>query len=596
MRGAHILTSHTRIAKSTNPHPRISDMPNFPPSPKGTGRSPRSHCPRQTQSHRNSPTDGGLDGTQDEITTNIYRRISSLRLPGKVSGGLLAKVSKFEALDALSVPFTIKHPHLQPAPLHVLHKVRSPLSQKAELGYGKSGERRKLSTIFGPQTRTTEVEARVIRNSEVHHERKEALPERSDVFDSLDVRKLQESLEKVKARIADTTIEVCYKPSSIRLREGLRGQTLSPQARYAENFLTISRVNTPSRPGNPTGTLVPISRDRNASPLPGGPFKINTPVRISSIKEKPVMAISHEGPFTPLPKATETFVVAPRTITTSIHENTAKGHWEVSGRGSSPVKKISTTATTSRILNRLPVHENPDRNIVVAERNQRCFEAPRGMVTEKIVVIERDRPHPPLNKPTRNFAAALEALKHSQAKYSRVLAASERERVRSPSPHQKSIQNVVAIAGDKSRPPEGRSVRDHNNNSQVQSSLLEKHSRYSMAINHEQTRSPSPHAKALGTFKGLFTRCTAKDGVHGSTYSSHEKSFGSRTANYRGRPHSPHGTPARKLVAPHNVVEEGLDITKRTSFSMRNRISFFDGGKFQRLFLKFVGRSSKKID
>lgn len=557
-------------------------MPKSSLFPNKTAKSSSSHRLRQTQSHHNSPTYRGLDGTQDEITaTKTYKKTSSLRLPGKVSGGLIAKVSKFEALDALSVPFTIKHPHLQPAPLHVLHKVRSPLSTKAKVQYGKSSEGRNVSKDFSPQTRTTEVEARVIETSEIHHERREPVAERGDVFDSFDVRKLQESLEKVKARIADTAIEVCYKPSSIRLREGLGEQSGSPQAKYVENQLRISQFNMPSQVGNRVGILVPVSRDRNISPQSEGAFKINTQVRIPSMQEKPVMAISHDRPFTPPPKSTEALVTARNAITPSTLENAKRGHWEVSGQRPSPFKNFSRpTAKTAKILTRSPAHENTGGNIVVVERDKHRFAAPKGVITEDILDIEQDTLHTPPSKSTRNFTAAIGALRYSQTKYDKYLATSERERARSPSPHHNIVANVVTMSGDKPHPPPGKPVRNLSNASQVQSSPHDKYGRRSMAIDYEHSRSPSPHEKALGTFKGLFTRCTAKDGVHGSSYSSHMKSFRNRTANDRDRPRSPQGTPVENPVPPHNVVAE-LDVTKRTSFSMRDRISFFDGGKFE---------------
>ncbi|KAH7350940.1 hypothetical protein BKA65DRAFT_248068 [Rhexocercosporidium sp. MPI-PUGE-AT-0058] len=134
--------------------------------------------------------------------TNRNRRASSDRLLHGISFNLVSLVTKFEALDALSLPF--KTPPLQQAPLETSRN-------SAKHNRAGSSYRRRLSTIFSPKRGSAERH-----DYSPSEERFEA----EDIFGSSKSRKIRPLDKKPdigKLRKAQTS----YKPSSIRLRGGV---------------------------------------------------------------------------------------------------------------------------------------------------------------------------------------------------------------------------------------------------------------------------------------------------------------------------------------------------------------------------------------
>ncbi|KAK0108996.1 hypothetical protein ONS96_002833 [Cadophora gregata f. sp. sojae] len=133
------------------------------------------------------------------------RRASSDRLQHGISFNLVSLVTKFEALDALSLPFTT--PSFQPAPLQLSRN--SPI-QKGGKG---AGYRRRLSTIFSPKRGSSE--KRDNRSVE-----EDIQPAYTDIFESLNSRKLGLLGTKADSRKLKKA-QTSYKPSSIKLRGGV---------------------------------------------------------------------------------------------------------------------------------------------------------------------------------------------------------------------------------------------------------------------------------------------------------------------------------------------------------------------------------------
>ncbi|PBP17804.1 mating-type alpha-pheromone receptor PreB [Diplocarpon rosae] len=102
----------------------------------------RGRLSRHTQSigshqYQQGPTSGSTDTSPRNKNKILYS-------PSGGSFSLVSLVSKFEALDALSLPFAI--PALQPAPLHISR------NQSWRRGDTGSNCKRKLSTIFSPRS------------------------------------------------------------------------------------------------------------------------------------------------------------------------------------------------------------------------------------------------------------------------------------------------------------------------------------------------------------------------------------------------------------------------------------------------------------
>ncbi|KAG4440679.1 hypothetical protein IFR05_003825 [Cadophora sp. M221] len=130
-------------------------------------------------------------------------RASSDRLPHGISFNLVSLVTKFEALDALSLPF--KTPSLQPAPL----KISRNSSQHNNCA--GSRYRRRLSTIFGPKRGSAERHDFSLSEEEF---------KAGDIFGSSNSRQIKPLHKKVDARKLRKA-QTSYKPSSIRLRGGV---------------------------------------------------------------------------------------------------------------------------------------------------------------------------------------------------------------------------------------------------------------------------------------------------------------------------------------------------------------------------------------
>ncbi|PVH80759.1 hypothetical protein DL98DRAFT_654454 [Cadophora sp. DSE1049] len=167
-----------------------------PSSSRSQGLSNKSA--RDTQIYRNESASISKRG-------NKKSRTSTDRPHHGISFNLVSLVTKFEALDALSLPFTT--PSLQPAPLQIS---RNSSRQKEGTGFHY---RRRLSTIFSPKRGSSEKRENGPSEAELQ-------PAYTDIFDSLTSRtlgSLDKKADSRKLRKAQTS----YKPSSIRLRGGV---------------------------------------------------------------------------------------------------------------------------------------------------------------------------------------------------------------------------------------------------------------------------------------------------------------------------------------------------------------------------------------
>lgn len=166
----------------------------FASAPKGQ--------PRQgANPHRPNPNDSAK--VSPRSTNNL--RASRDRMPHGVSFNLVSLVTKFEALDALSLPVT--SPSLQPAPLHISRK-----SSRQKDGRG-SRYRRRLSTIFSPKRGSTE-------NHDPGHSEEDIQARQVDIFGFSNSRKfgsLDKMIDARKLRKSQTS----NKPSSVRSRGGV---------------------------------------------------------------------------------------------------------------------------------------------------------------------------------------------------------------------------------------------------------------------------------------------------------------------------------------------------------------------------------------
>jgi hypothetical protein len=100
---------------------------------------------RQAKSGHNTSITVQFPGEAPAASPKISKsKPASIRGPSRTSFNLISLITKFEALDALSLPF--QSPSLQPAPLQV-----SPRLRKRGGGGGTvAGHFRRLSTIFSP--------------------------------------------------------------------------------------------------------------------------------------------------------------------------------------------------------------------------------------------------------------------------------------------------------------------------------------------------------------------------------------------------------------------------------------------------------------
>lgn len=168
------------------------------PNPPWYGRwSRRSQSQPSPQSHQ--------DNSTNTSPRNNKKHTSSAPIPHGVSFNLVSLVTKFETLDALSLPIAI--PFLQPAPLQIS---RTASRQKDATG---TSYKRKLSTIFS--LRRGSMERCGIDTFEDEIKRGVA-----GIFSSSNPKwpsSLDKEIDQRKLRKAQTS----YKPSSIRLRGGV---------------------------------------------------------------------------------------------------------------------------------------------------------------------------------------------------------------------------------------------------------------------------------------------------------------------------------------------------------------------------------------
>lgn len=106
----------------------------------------RNRRSRQTQTYHTSPAKHSFP--RELSPQNHAARSASLQLPQRMSLNLLSLVSKFEALDAFSLP--IKFPSMCPAPLQVSRN--SSITRRVTA----TSHKRRLSTIFSPTNENRE--------------------------------------------------------------------------------------------------------------------------------------------------------------------------------------------------------------------------------------------------------------------------------------------------------------------------------------------------------------------------------------------------------------------------------------------------------
>ncbi|KAH7419849.1 hypothetical protein BKA64DRAFT_737960 [Cadophora sp. MPI-SDFR-AT-0126] len=170
-------------------------MTHYTKNPSSGPRGLSNRSARDTQIHTNETANISKRGNEKSRSSTDHPHHG-------ISFNLVSLVSKFEALDALSLPFTT--PSLQPAPLHILRS-----SPRPKEGIGTS-YRRRLSTIF--KTKSGISKANENGPSEARLQ-----PAYTDIFDSLSSRELGSLDKKADSRRLRKE-HISYKPNSIRFR------------------------------------------------------------------------------------------------------------------------------------------------------------------------------------------------------------------------------------------------------------------------------------------------------------------------------------------------------------------------------------------
>lgn len=130
-----------RICKA---FPVFSNNMDFDPVDSIFGSPPRDGRRRQNQINHTPPSIQGISKTDEEtLLQGEHTQRSSVPLSRGINLNLLSRVSKFEALDALSTP--IKLLSLRPAHLQMSRN-------SASLKGTETSHRKRLSTIFSPSS------------------------------------------------------------------------------------------------------------------------------------------------------------------------------------------------------------------------------------------------------------------------------------------------------------------------------------------------------------------------------------------------------------------------------------------------------------
>ena len=199
------LSFSSRTQTAAYPHDIASTMSYSTSKSNYSSLKYRRHGARQTQSYQNTP--GHQENAAEHQDTSLLPpkfRSSSLRLPHAISHNLISLVSRFEALDALSLPF--KHSSPQLGSLRGLHN-----SSARRVGAGAS-YCTKLSTIFIPSMNRSPL-------GYPHIFSEDNLPSgRDDIFISSS-SPLRLSSTKINSRYIGKA-QSSSKPSSTRLHGG----------------------------------------------------------------------------------------------------------------------------------------------------------------------------------------------------------------------------------------------------------------------------------------------------------------------------------------------------------------------------------------
>jgi hypothetical protein len=174
----------------------------FHPSNSNYTSPRRERRSRQTHTYRTPASNqANLNGAGEALTPNPRLQSSPLRLPCGTSLNLLSRISKFEALDALSLP--IKFLSLRPQHLQISRNSSSRRGTEAS-------QARRLSTIFSPSTEC----------------REQAFPSEDDFTSGPDTLGSSRSRTWLPASKRSNSIKLqksptSYKSSSIRMHRGI---------------------------------------------------------------------------------------------------------------------------------------------------------------------------------------------------------------------------------------------------------------------------------------------------------------------------------------------------------------------------------------
>jgi hypothetical protein len=137
------LSFSSRTRTAAHPHDISSTMSYSTPKSNYSSLKYRSCGARQPRSYENTPSDQeNAAELQDTSLPPPKFRSSSLRLPHAISHNLISLVSRFEALDALSLPFKHSSPQMASS--------RGSKNSPARQVGADASHRTNLSTIFIP--------------------------------------------------------------------------------------------------------------------------------------------------------------------------------------------------------------------------------------------------------------------------------------------------------------------------------------------------------------------------------------------------------------------------------------------------------------
>ena len=177
--------------------------------------SPPRRGRRQNQTYSTPPSNPKYSTDGEALLESTKIQSSSVRLSRRINLNLLSRISKFEALDALSMP--IKLSSLRPAHLQIS---RNPTSLKGT----EINHRKKLSTIFSPSSESRD-EYGQLDDGFTSEQGTPASSKPRKWFSSrtADSRKLRRS-------------QASYKSANIRMRGGVQDMTEASESKGFDTF------------------------------------------------------------------------------------------------------------------------------------------------------------------------------------------------------------------------------------------------------------------------------------------------------------------------------------------------------------------------